>query len=98
MGPDVGQDWAIPLPAMHALMDSLEMNWSKALTAPEKEMIGMLGTYTVIAFYVSFQGNEVFLVDLYGTRKYLSADNWQKDVVIIPFLGRFKGRLESDTI
>lgn len=68
------------------------------MTASEKKMIGMLGTYAVIAFCVSFQGNEVFLVVLYGTRKYLSADNCQKDVVIIPFLGRFKGRLESNTI
>jgi hypothetical protein len=31
----------------------------------------MVGAYAVIAFAGSFQGNEVFLVDMHGVRKYL---------------------------
>jgi len=58
----------------------------------EKEVIKLLGDYTVIAFCGSLQGNEVFLVDLYGTKKYLASPEVEDGMVIIPLLGRFKGK------
>jgi hypothetical protein len=91
MGQEVKQNWAIPLPVVHGLLEVLEKDWAVAQTEAEKEVIGLLGAYTVIAFCGSFRGNEVFLVDLHGTRKYLESPEVEKGVVIIPLLGRFKG-------
>jgi len=93
MGQVVKQDWAIPFPVMHALLDTLEADWatSQLFNQREKEMISMLGAYVVIAFCGSFRGNEVFLADMHGTMKYLTAGDVAADTVIIPLLGRFKG-------
>jgi hypothetical protein len=93
MGQIVKQDWAIPLPVVHALLDTLESDWSAAqiLNWKEKELIGMLGAYVVTAFCGSFWGNEVFLADMFGTAKYLRATNTPANTVIVPLLGRFKG-------
>jgi hypothetical protein len=92
MGQIVKQDWAIPLPVVHALLDTLESDWASAQTLGrrDKELIGMLGAYVVIAFCGSFWGNEVFLADMHGTAKYLAAVDLPPDT-IIPLLGRFKG-------
>jgi hypothetical protein len=93
MGQIVKQDWAIPLPVVHALLDTLESDWASAQTLGrrDKELIGMLGAYVVIAFCGSFWGNEVFLADMHGTAKYLAAVDLPPDTIIIPLLGRFKG-------
>lgn len=51
-----------------------------------------LGAYAIIALCGSFRGPEVFLVDLHGLRKYYRDNLLQeKEYVIIPLLGRFKG-------
>jgi len=91
MGHEVRQNWAIPLPVIHGLLEVLERDWAVAQTEAEKEVIGLLGAYTVIAFCGSFHGNEVFLVDFHGTKKYLDSPEVEEGVVIIPLLGRYKG-------
>jgi hypothetical protein len=91
MGQEVRQNWAIPLPVIHALLDLLEKDWSFAQTEAEKEVIGLVGAFTVIAFCGSFRGNEVFLADLHGTKKYLESPEVEDGVIIIPLLGRSKG-------
>lgn len=94
MGQDVRQDWAIPLSALHALVDLLEKEWTEASNDRDRNLVASIATYSLIAFCGSFRGNEVFLTDLYGLRKY-----WQelegKDHVIVPLLGRFKGEMHS---
>ncbi len=50
-------------------------------------MVANVGCYIVIALCGSFRGAEVFLVDLFGLKKYASND---KGCVINPLLGRFK--------
>lgn len=94
MGQIVKQDWAIPLPVVHALLETLESDWTEAqkLGRRDQELIGMLGAYVVIAFCGSFRGNEVFLADMHGAAKYLIARDLPPNTVIIPLLGRFKGK------
>jgi hypothetical protein len=71
MGQEVRQDWAIPLPVMLALLELLEQDWEM----PEaRETAALVGAYAVIAFGGSFRGNEVFLIDMYGIRKYLRSE------------------------
>lgn len=94
MGQEVRQDWAIPLPAMHALVDLLEKEWAEATRVLEKTLLASIAAYSLIAFCGSFRGNEVFLTDLYGLRKYCQ-DLEGKDYVIIPLLGRFKGETHA---
>jgi hypothetical protein len=92
MGQEVRQNWAITLPTIHALLDGLEVEWNDPeLTQPSRELVGMLGAFTVIAFCGSFRGNEVFLVDLYGLLKYLRSPEVDEGTVIVPLLGHFKG-------
>jgi len=88
MGQEVRQDWAITLPAMHALLEVLEVEWEQGLNL---ELTAMVGAYAVIAFAGSFRGNEVFLADMHGVRKYLRSTEPPEDAVIIALLGRFKG-------
>jgi len=95
MGQVVKQDRAVSLELMHAVLDLLESEWDQASDTRYKSAIARLGAYSVIAFCGSFRGPEVFLVDLFGLRKYLeenlSVDG--KPYVIIPLLGRFKNEL-----
>jgi len=90
MGQIVKQDWAIPLPVVHALLDTLESDWASAQTlgCQDKELIGMLGAYVVIAFCGSFRG--CFWLTCMEP-KYLAAVDLPPDTIIIPLLGRFKG-------
>lgn len=94
MGQDVRQDWAITIEAMGALMDVLEKEWGTATLWAEKDKIASAGAYSVVAFCGSFRGNEVFLVDLLGLRRYLRELNKEK-YVIVPLLGRFKGEAHT---
>ncbi len=91
MGQEVRQDWATPLPVIHALLDYLEADWMSVKAESEKEVIAMMGAYVVMAFCGSFHGNEVFLMDLFGAHKYLRSSETPENTVIIPLLGRFKG-------
>lgn len=96
MGQDVRQDWAIPLAAMHGLMNLLEEEWLESDDLVHQEIIASVGAYSVIAFCGSFRGPEVFLTDLHGLRKYLTeTKELGRDHVIIPLLGRFKGEMNS---
>jgi hypothetical protein len=70
MGQEVRQDWAIPLPALHGLMNVLEQEWVQASDLRTKSLLASIGAYALIAFCGSFQGNEVFLTDLHGLSKY----------------------------
>jgi hypothetical protein len=90
MGQDVCQNWALTVEAMGALMQELEREWSVATRWRDRHLIAAAGAYAVIAFGGSFRGNEVFLTDLCGLRKYLE-ELRGKDFVMIPLLGRFKG-------
>jgi hypothetical protein len=94
MGQEVHQDWAIPLPALHALMELLEQEWSVATGQRELSLCASIGAYSVIAFCGSFRGNEVFLTDLHGLRKYCVELQGQ-EYVIVPLLGRFKGEMHA---
>jgi hypothetical protein len=95
MGQIVRQDMAVSLGLMHAFLTRLDQEWVGATTVPEKSLIASLGAYASIAFCGSFRGSEVFMVDLYGLRKYyqdhLSAGG--KEYLIIPLLGRFKNEI-----
>lgn len=97
MGQEVRQDWAIPLPAMHALLEMLETEWSAATCLVQKSLLASIGAYATIAFCGSFRGPEVFLTDLHGLRKYLGERSFREapDHVIIPLLGRYKGELTA---
>jgi hypothetical protein len=96
MGQDVRQDWAIPLPAMHGLINLLENEWNLASIDAAKERIASLGAFALIGFCWSFRGSEVFLMDLHGLRKFMmETEQMGRDHVIIPLLGRFKGEQNS---
>jgi len=75
---------------MGALMQELEREWGQATGWQDRHLIVAAGAYALIAFGGSFRGNDVFLTDLFGLRKYLE-ELAQKDYVVIPLLGRFKG-------
>jgi len=92
MGQGVQQDWAIPLAAVHGLLLLLEEEFVTTQELVYHSLVVSLGAFTVIAFCGSFRGPEVFLVDLHGLRKVLLEDKDQeKDHVVIPLMGRFKG-------
>jgi len=92
MGQDVRQDWAITLHAMHGLMDTLEREWTKAGFQEQHQHAALAGAFAIIVFCGSFQGNEVFLTDLYGLNIHLG-ELESRDHVIIPLLGKYKGEL-----
>lgn len=94
MGQDVRQDWAITLPSMQALIKSFEKEWEGSISWADRDEIASCATFAVIAFCGSFRGNEVFLVDLAGLRKYLH-DLKEENYVIVPLLGRYKGEQHS---
>jgi hypothetical protein len=96
MGQEVRQDWAIPLPALHGLMELLEDEWSQAADFKAQEYAASLGAFALIAFCGSFRGSEIFLTDLHGLQKCMEdTKRLHRDHVVIPLLGRFKGEQNS---
>jgi hypothetical protein len=96
MGQEVRQDWAIPLPVMHGMMELLEDEWSKATELVVQEQVESLGAFALIALCGSFRGSEVFLMDLHGLRKCMEdTQRLGRDHVVVPLLGRFKGEQNS---
>ncbi len=95
MGQIVKQDMAISLPVMHALMKSFEEDWSRATRLSDKHHIARLAAFSVTAICGSFRGPEVFLVDLFGLRKYLTEVkvSGETEFVVIPLLGHFKNEV-----
>ena len=94
MGQDVRQDWAIPVEAIHALLEALDGEWLRAQAWMDQHRIAAVGAFIVLAFCGSFRSNEVFLTDLFGLDKYLrelSAENH----VIVPLLGKYKGEMHN---
>lgn len=95
MGQIVRQDMAVSLELMHALVQLLETEWEQAPDDKQRSIIAGVGAYSVVAFCGSFRGPEVFMTDLFGLNKYLSAKLTSdgRPYVIIPLLGRFKNEL-----
>jgi hypothetical protein len=95
MGQIVRQDMAVSLELMHALVQLLEKEWEQAPDDKQRSIIAGVGAYSVVAFCGSFRGPEVFMTDLFGLNKYLSAKLTSdgRPYVIIPLLGRFKNEL-----
>jgi len=94
MGQIVKQDMAVSLRVMHAMLQLLEESWSQSRGDERRCMLlANVGAYITIAFCGSFRGPEVFLVDLFGLRKYFEMNPSYEgvDYVVIPLLGRFKG-------
>ncbi len=90
MGQEVRQDWALPLPVLHVLLELLEDEWYQAEGWMDKHRVAITGCFSVVAFCGSFRGNEVFLTDLYGLSKYL-VELVDEPFVIVPLLGKYKG-------
>ncbi len=65
------QDRVLSLDLMHALMRLLEFEWNSTEDIRSKKLLASIGAYALIAVCGSFQGPEVFLVDLYGLKKYV---------------------------
>jgi len=93
MGQDICQDCAISLALMPALMSLFNKEWAAATTHQEQFQVAGLGAYSVICFCGSFQGLEVFLMDLHGLIKYANSPRVATECehVIIPLLGHMKG-------
>jgi hypothetical protein len=94
MGQDVRQDWAITVGAMCGLMQLLEDEWESTTSWDQRDLVASIASYALVAFCGSFRGNEAFLVDLHGLRKYLKELS-DKDYVVVPLLGRYKGEQHS---
>jgi len=77
---------------MHGLMELLEDEWARSTDTLVQEQVASLGAFALIAFCGSFRGSEVFMTDLHGLRKGMEeTKRLNRDHVVIPLLGRFKG-------
>jgi hypothetical protein len=90
MGQDVRQDWAIPLGAIHGLLNMLNGEWALAERWIDRHKIACAGAFIFIAFCGSFRGNKVFLTNPFGLAKY-SVELAAADHVVVPLLGKYKG-------
>lgn len=92
MGQNVKQDLAISIDVLLELLDAIRER-ARSTKGWTQQLAIMAGAYSCIAFCGSFCGHEVYLVDLDGLFKYNdeSKRGKQKDHVVIPLLGRFRG-------
>jgi hypothetical protein len=95
MGQEIRQDRAISLLFMHALMTGFDKEWRSTTDPHQKLHLTSLAAYCIICFCGSFHLPEVFLVDLFGLRKYLDTPRHSSELpyVIIPLLGKVKNEL-----
>jgi hypothetical protein len=95
MGQEVRQDRAVSLLVMHELMAIWGREWTSTTDPHQKLRLASLAAYCVICFCGSFRGPEVFLVDLFGLRKYLASPRHSSELayVIIPLLGKVKNEI-----
>ena len=92
MGQEIRQDRALSLLVMHALMNLFDQEWHSATESHQKLCLSSLAAYCIICFCGSFRGPEVFLVDLFGLRKYLATPRHSSELayVVVPLLGKVK--------
>ncbi len=96
MGQIIRQDMAVSLELMHAFLAILEQEWIAAeATLAQQSLIASIGAYALIAFCGSFRGPEVFLVDLFGLKKYFQENPTYgtNTYVIVPLMGRLKNEI-----
>ena len=94
MGRKVKSDLNLDHRILKIILRYLDHELHDAATRPERRMwVQVLGTYLVICFLCSLQGNEGFMCKLGGVIQHLNdgkGDNETHPHVVIPFLGSFK--------
>jgi hypothetical protein len=77
------------------LLTIFEEEWSTITTRDARFSIASLAAYCVVCFCGSFRGSEVFLVDLFGLRKYMETARHTNETayVIVPLLGKVKNEI-----
>eukprot|EP00957_Ditylum_brightwellii_P211661 15366441-Ditylum_brightwellii.AAC.1 len=94
LGEIVKQDRAISMKKMLTLLDIAEDMVKGAIIQEERRKWILLGAFAVIVYAGSFQGPEVFLIDIHGLMKFqqegcTGPENLHH--VVVALLGRFKG-------
>ena len=88
----MGQDWrpnkAISVEIMGALLSAVERRAMGAVDNRARFRWTMAGAYFCFCYVLSLRGSEGLLVDLEGLSEF---HNPERDYVVIPLLGRFKG-------
>jgi hypothetical protein len=88
----MGQDWrpnkAISMEIMGALLTAVERRAVGAVDNKSRFRWTMAGAYFCFCYVLSLRGSEGLLVDLEGLIEF---DEPDRDYVVIPLLGRFKG-------
>jgi hypothetical protein len=96
MGRIYKPDLALTSGLMGAYLQAIQARIDEAPSETEGHLWTSLGAYSVLCFCASLQGNEGFLLDLYGLRLYLDEGREPqclKPHVIAPLLGRFKNEI-----
>jgi hypothetical protein len=88
------QDKAILIELLLVVLEVVEQRLTDAESLVEKVWWVQVGTYMTICFVLSLRGPEGFMLDLHGLRKYLLKGHDDPDCpfVVVPLLGRFKGK------
>lgn len=91
MGDQPHQDLAISIEVMLELMELTDRDWEQADNPQEKKLASLDGCFYVIAFCGGLRGEEVVLLDLFGTQSHYEAGGRHDTPhVIINLLGKFK--------
>ena len=92
MGAITKPDMALSVPILSRFMEVCEEE-ARSRTGHEQALYVGVGAYVLTCFCASLRGNEGFMVDLAGLRKYLDRgkDEGANSHVVVPLLGEFKG-------
>jgi hypothetical protein len=93
MGRTIRQDVALSVSILLAIQANLEREFKcTTTTLHRKRDVVILGSFLVIGFCDALRGNEVFLVEASNLCKYVEENKrLNRQYVIIPMMGRFKG-------
>jgi len=92
MGAVTKSDMALSIPILLRFMEVCKQEAQSRLGHEQALYVGV-GAYVVTSFCASLRGNEGFMMDLAGLRKYLDCgrDEGENSHVVVPLLGQFKG-------
>ena len=96
MGGIYKPDLALTSAVMIVYLEIIQKKINEATDENKRHHLISLGAYSALCFCGSLRGNEGFLLDLYGLRRYLNEGkdpNDAKPHVVAPLLGRFKNEI-----
>jgi hypothetical protein len=94
MGEEVHSEYALLVKVLHKILGSLDIQWREAMAPAQRKEVVDITFFLVLNFCLGLRGKEVVKIDIGGFFTYFEVGrtHGEHPHVMVPLLGRFKGK------